>query len=653
MAADVIRFPDEDGRRPDRERLNRLLRQSGLPEQHDDADMTVTAEVEVVRHPHDPPPVLPAVVTSPLLRREALRRAGRLSAHHALRSPVYVARGTGRGIKSWSRWRRAVEYMGPMEAKPDSVEAMNKVAYHRKARTRITAGSLAGGTVSLITAEVAMGMPAPVTAGVLAYLAAAWAGRKAADGTYELPRVAQLSTDVLVSAFRLAKLIDDEETLRFAAPPMPCDGGWTAIVDLPGALTADDVIGKRVKLAGALLVDEDMLFLERVRGNDGHAARVRIWVADESPWDRVRPAFPLVSAEKWSIWDGCPLGETARGAAVSANLIWSNWAIGSGPRMGKTFSEMLVVSPAVLDPNVRLIVGNFKGSAAFKPLAKVAHVFIRNASPENLERLAVALEREVKRMWEIYDEIYDDDERYPDDKITPECPHAPTMILLDEAQEAFPSKGDSESLKQIKSRIEDATDTLARVGPAVGYMLVLASQDLVKDSIPTRITRRCGNRLAFKVANPSESYQVLGQSNTHLDASKLPGPGIGILAAADESSSMAESGPQQIMTYAINARPIFHEICERGRRLREDAGTLSGDAARRDPKLIADALNALSEAGVDRMKTEDLATALGLSKDELRTRLTAAGVPLKQMRMNGVPEWGYGVRTLQHPGQSV
>jgi len=615
--AEIYKLPD-DRDRPRRPPLNDLLRQAGLPEQHPEetVEETPTAEVEVVRHPHDDPPVLPAVVTSPLLRKEALRRAGRLSAHHSLRSPAYAARGLGRGLRRWSKWRRAEEYAGPWQAKPDNMEALRKVEYHRSVRTKISAGVIGGSGVSLIAAEAAMGAPGPISASVLAYIAAAWAGRKAETSTFELPREAQLSTDVLVNAFRQAGFFDEEATLRFVAPPMPLDGGWSAVFDLPGDLIADDVIAKRKKLAGALLVDEDQLSVERVRGAKGHASRVALWVAEDIPFERPRPVFPLLSASPASVWDGLPTGVTMRWKEIKSQILWTSFLVGAAPRKGKTFWLMLLLTLAGKDPHCRVIVFDGKPSAELKHAREFAHAHVWGKTEDHLRKFAEVLEAEETRRAEVQEYIAENDELFPHGKIRPLCHEPggecdpmchPTLIIMDEAHFALPDGPNDKH--ELKNRIADALRGLAQAGPSAGYIIVVSTQRLVSDAVPTSIMGLCTTRVAFKVTNPSESYFILGQKNSPVDASALQYVGVCYMLGMGDETDLADTGPQQVMTYDIDVSK-FKTMAKIGRQLREQAGTLSGDAARCAPPELLAAIAVMEAANVTRMTRPELVRAI-------------------------------------------
>ena len=104
-----------------------------------------------------------------------------------------------------------------------------------------------------------------------------------------------MDPQVLVDAFRDAKLIGKDESLRLVQRASRQGDGWAITVDLPATRKAADVIKHREALASALAVDEVQLIVERVRGAGGHAGRVALWVADCDPY--AGPPLPLAVGE--------------------------------------------------------------------------------------------------------------------------------------------------------------------------------------------------------------------------------------------------------------------------------------------------------------------------------------------------------------------
>lgn len=112
------------------------------------------------------------------------------------------------------------------------------------------------------------------------------------------------------------------------------------------------------------------------------------------------------------------------------------------------------------------------------------------------------------------------------------------------------------------------------MGPALGLILILATQRPDKDSLPTGVSANIGIRFCLRVMGQTENDMVLGTSTyrngiratTFTNRDK----GIGYLVgAADE--------PQIVRGAYIDA-PTAEHIAERARALRQLAGTLDGHA---------------------------------------------------------------------------
>jgi S-DNA-T family DNA segregation ATPase FtsK/SpoIIIE len=198
-----------------------------------------------------------------------------------------------------------------------------------------------------------------------------------------------MDPQVLVDAFRDAKLIGKDETLRLVERATHTGGGWAITVDLPPTRKATDVIKNREALASALAVDEVQLIVERVRGNGGHAGRVSMWVADHDPYGSPPVRTPLVEVPRWDAWRPIPFGRDARNRAITLALVWTSLLIGAIPRQGKTFAARLAAAGLILDPFVRLYVADFKAGKDWGHLrlpARIRHICRLNPG----DRLLVA-----------------------------------------------------------------------------------------------------------------------------------------------------------------------------------------------------------------------------------------------------------------------
>ncbi|MFI9011653.1 hypothetical protein ACIGNX_30900 [Actinosynnema sp. NPDC053489] len=378
----------------------------------------------------------------------------------------------------------------------------------------------------LATELIAGSLPLLITGGVVS-AGLAVAGRRKDGAGGRSTRLGSRSLawlmngDHLVVAFKAAKLIGKDESLMLVKAPRHDGTGWALTIDLPPSRKASDVIAKREALASALAVDEVRLIVERVRGDDGHAGRLALWVGDADPYAAEPVPSPLGTAASWDLWSPPPFGTTARGTAVSLPVVWTSLLIGAIPRQGKTFVMRLPLTAAALDPHVRLIVADGKGGKDHRPFEQVAHRFIRGSRESDARRLIHALEECAADVADRFDRLSEmDDELCPESKVTPEITRDPkhrmplSVIGIDEVQNYLgmdiPLDPDNPKGKKIGQRICELLTYIAKTGPAAGYSLILATQKPDAQVISDGLRGQLGTRFALKVMTYQASETILG-----------------------------------------------------------------------------------------------------------------------------------------------
>jgi DNA segregation ATPase FtsK/SpoIIIE, S-DNA-T family len=230
-----------------------------------------------------------------LKSRPALRQAARDLIAWVVCSPFRFAGAVTRGLvvaaRGWRRWVRVHDYREAAEQAEKLADKFIEIRALTLFRWKLTAAAIWAGAAAVTVADLLYGARAVwIVAGVGA-VALAVTGRRT-DGSpgrkavLAGPRTLTWTMDpqVLVDAFRDAKLIGKDESLRLVERATRIGDGWAITVDLPATRKAADVIRHRDALASALAVDEVQLIVERVRGKGGHAGRVFLWVADEDPY---------------------------------------------------------------------------------------------------------------------------------------------------------------------------------------------------------------------------------------------------------------------------------------------------------------------------------------------------------------------------------
>lgn len=627
--------------------------------------------------------------TSETAKQAGTELAGR-AAMAPLRYPAAVGRGLAVSARAWWHWVRVSDFYEASKAADKLADRWPEIAVIRRRRGLLSLAGFGVTSVGTVITDFAVGsLPLLVTGGVVS-AGFALAGRRK-DGTggrsshMGSRKLAWLMDgDHLVTAFRDAKLIGKDESIMLVKAPRHDGTGWALTIDLPPSRKASDVIAKREALASALAVDEVRLIVERVRGDGGHAGRLAFWVGDADPYAAAPVPSPLADAQAWDLWHPVPFGTTARGTAVNLPTVWTSVLIGAIPRQGKTFVMRLPLTAAALDPHVRLIVADGKGGKDHRPFEEVAHRFIRGSRESDARRLIAVLEECAADVADRFDRLAEmDDEVCPESKVTPEITREPafdmplTVIGIDEVQNYLgldvPLDEGEPKGKKVGNRICELLTYIAKTGPAAGYVLVLATQKPDAQVIPDRLRGQLGTRFALKVMTYQASETILGAGTykAGMDASKLltSHKGVGLLLGADGETELSAGDAVTVRTHLLHIAQV-RAACARGRALREQAGTLTGDAAGEEllaldtaaVARLADAVTTLPTAVDAEIVTDEVPEVLELLAEvladeeaghlptsELAARIGWDGKGLgKALRAAGVPSAGKR-RVAGHP----
>jgi DNA segregation ATPase FtsK/SpoIIIE, S-DNA-T family len=520
-----------------------------------------------------------------------------------VRSPLRYAGAVMRGLVAaarwWRRWVAVRDYREAAELAEKLADKYVEIRALTLFRWKVTgavavAATLLVAILDLLYGRRALWLTAGTVSAALAILGRRKDGAPGRKAVLAGPRALTWTMDpqVLVDAFRDAKLIGKDEALRLVERATRQGEGWAITVDLPATRKATDVVKNREALASALAVDEVQLSVERVRGNGGHAGRVAMWVADSDPYAVPPIRTPLLTLERWDAWRPVPFGRDARNRRVDLPLVWTSLLVGAIPRQGKTFAARLAAAGLVLDPYTRLYVADFKAGKDWDAAAAVAHRFMSGDEPEHvlaligwLSELVAEVQARFRRMRTLDNEIC------PESKVTPAMSrdralNMPiTAVFVDEVQ--VPLEDRTPVTVQDKrltagEYVGELLTWLAKKGPAAGIVLVLATQRPDSKTIPSGLRAVLGSRFALRVMDWRDSNIVLGeQMNTRgYDSSRLLAShkGVGILRPDGDTAAGADLLALTVRTYYM-PNEDWQTICRRGRTLRETAGTLTGHAA--------------------------------------------------------------------------
>ena len=93
------------------------------------------------------------------------------------------------------------------------------------------------------------------------------------------------------------------------------------------------------------------------------------------------------------------------------------------------------------------------------------------------------------------------------------------VVVIDECADLIGKVSKQNPDYDAITKAQEYMDLLARKSRACGIHLIMATQRISEQSIPTRIQENLGGRLAFKVKTPENSMRMLGNNL----ASNLPG----------------------------------------------------------------------------------------------------------------------------------
>lgn len=568
--------------------------------------------------PVDPRPVTPTVYASLTARRDAdrapvlpawarsaaeLRSVARwvagyyahITAFHVVRVPLYVVkalarapRGIGRGLARLTGW------VADAEAAPLRREAVHRndpATYMRLAELRADRSRwrawLAGlALLAVAAAGVATAVWVPTWGQVLAAgVAVVVLARLGTDPdapltgravtVFAAPKLTSAMVTRALGALGIAgitqALAKGGDGIEFPAPITRDGDGWRADVDLPHGVTALEVCERRERLASGLRRPSGCVWPEAAK--DVHDGRLVLWVGDQ-PFSLARqPMWPLAKTGTYDIFKPAPYGFDQRGRLVSIPLMFSSVLVGAIPRQGKTFCVRVLVLAAALDVTVELHVHELKGTGDLSAVQSIAHRYTSGpARDEDLAAVMTSL-REVAGYLEARALTLARLPRHlvPENKVTREVSDRdglglhPVLVVVDECQELFESEYAAEAEKLCKAIIKR--------GPAMGVILILATQRPDKDALPKSISANMGGRLCLMVMSYAENDMILGTG--------MYKAGIRATTLTEDDKGVAyyrEGATAKVVRSAYIDGPAADRIGARAHQIREAAGRLTGDA---------------------------------------------------------------------------
>lgn len=488
-------------------------------------------------------------------------------------------------------------------------------------------------------------------------LALGWHGRvhgKKVVKTVALPQqvVEPLRAPVVTEA--LCELgnsrMKESGQIRLLSDPVRCGQGYQMDLELPRGVPAAFVVGKREAFASGIRRQLGCVFLSVGASHPGHLV---VFVSDQPMAQQSQEEWPLLKSGRVDLFRPVPMFTDQRGTWVALVFAYASMVIGALPRMGKTFLLRQALLVAGLDPRAKVYALDGKGTGDLAACAQYAHFYSRGAKPEEIERVRAAvreLRAELLRRADIIDGLSRED--CPESKVTSELADrrrdlCPIVVGIDETQSYF-EYGDTSNRehKRIRTELADGITELVKLGPALGIIVLLASQSVNATTIPRPISTNAAFRACLKVADQVANDQILGTSaySQGLDATQLDYDDKGVLYLR------ADGKRTRVVRTVVGLDAVAAEaVAARARSYREAADLLTGDAAGDDGvdqvfavDIVADSRGVLDSEGKPAMHLVDLLAGLALLRpgiwghldvEALGGMLRQAGVDVVQVKI--------------------
>lgn len=422
--------------------------------------------------------------------------------------------------------------------------------------------------------------------------------------------------------------------------------GYQIDLELPAGVPASKVVDNRDKLSAALRRELGCVWPTRGVRHEGHLS---LYVSDQ-PLARQRQApWPLLRDGVVDLFQPFPAFTDTRGRWVNITLAYSNVVIGAVPRIGKTFAVRELLLSAGLDVRAKVYAIDGKGTGDLSATALFAHFYSVGDEPEEIERVMRALRalrNELRRRARVIREL--PREECPESKVTSvlasrrELHLEPIVVGLDETQVYF-----EDAAKPVRDEIVAIMTDLVKRGPALGIIVVMATQQVTATTIPTPISNNAVIRFCMKVFGYQAVDQILGTGayKSGLDAQMfdLSDKGIGYLRAEGHDAQIVRT------VHGLDAVES-EKVALRARNLRLQVGRLSGDAADDVMDTEAEQVVLLDDVrtvlgATEAMHLPDLVSALAEIRPELYGMLDPVSLG-KMLRAAGVE-----VDTVYVPGK--
>lgn len=212
--------------------------------------------------------------------------------------------------------------------------------------------------------------------------------------------------------------------------------------------------------------------------------------AEAQPW-------PLVAAERSSLWAPMPVGVDETGQVVSVSLVERNLLLGGEPGSGKSVALSLLVAAAALDPAAELVLLDGK-QVELAPWARSA---LRTVGPSVAEAVAVLDELRIE-LDARYAVLLGEGRR----KVAAGDGLPLRLVVIDELA-FYLWMGERNECSAFATGLRD----LVARGRAAGIIVLAATQKPSAEIVPTGVRDLFAFRWALRCTTSQASDTILGQ----------------------------------------------------------------------------------------------------------------------------------------------
>jgi len=445
----------------------------------------------------------------------------------------------------------------------------------------------------------------------------------------------------------------EPDSVRVLMDPHRAGDGYLIDLELPPGVPASYVVENRENFAAAM---RRALGTVWPRVGTAHPGHLSVYISNTPVNETEQEPWPLLSSGPIDIFKPQPVFTDQLGNWVYLNLAYASWVIGAVPRMGKTFLVRQLLLTYGMDPRVKVIALDGKGTGDLSPTVPFAHLHVRGArvdKPESIEKVRETVRwllTEVGRRADLLASLPADEA--PESKVTSELIDAhpelsPIVVGVDETQSFF-SYGfrSNKEHKAIREEIRDGVIELGRLGPALGVWVIDATQTVRDSTIPSELSAVAVYRYALKLEGWEPNDKVLGTGayRSGVDATMFgfDEKGIGWFKGEGAKPFIARTA---VGLDAVQARAL----AMRCRAWRVAKGLLTGEAAADDGIVDAEIVHSISEDTMRVMREhgntatahlEELVSWLAeLREDYVDLDVPELGKRLRNARMVVTPVW--------------